>query len=687
MAHSETMKRIMNQEQSYLYNKYLKELLNINFTMREIDIIACIINKRNIKKIAQVLSISHKTVNTHIYNIMNKIGCNNKDAIIDFVQQARQVKNINHYYLHLLIQHDFENQLIKIGRVINQKTIQCILMNEKNISSYNEIFQNLSKIFAFANISLLSHTTLSDDIKKIDLCIIMNDDDKYITILNIIKNIANNVAINQLINEFKDKRYSMEQSLEGMNLDSISVNDFVNIEIKKPSRYTLTFFLVIFLISVLILVTIQNNESRDIKAINMKYNEFVTNFTDDNSYSIKMQQNYKLIKEAEENLLKIQHKKVRAYFYSTKLSSEELINFLYTIHALSTYYHVHEYNTSKAYEVLSLAKNIAENYIQKHSIVAIDFTSLNKEELYMELCITKDLPEMYTKLLYSLGKIYIYKSNNHKKAMRYFKLSKYLGKRLEIFEGHLSVKRGYNQVYNANIKEKIANHDYESAIKQIKFAIQSMLAIREDNIEYRRNYRPNNANPNLIIPNIDTHNQVFCDKQIAKYFLQLMLLSKDKAKKLKYAQLTMIRFIGYRNLPGILRTSKPIAYHNIADNRNLLGLILLKLYDNNIDLQVYKDQIHQILGYYDPKKDDLEYIKHIFNVARYETRSNDYEKADSIDGLIMVYNRLLDTGKYSITKEERIRNKIDKLIIKRDVINNQLNRIARSEDFQLNIFL
>lgn len=47
----------------------LCSIKGINFTCREIDVIACILHGRVTKKIAIFLSISYKTVETHVRNI------------------------------------------------------------------------------------------------------------------------------------------------------------------------------------------------------------------------------------------------------------------------------------------------------------------------------------------------------------------------------------------------------------------------------------------------------------------------------------------------------------------------------------------------------------------------------------------------------------------------------------------
>jgi len=46
-----------------------KAINNVVFTERELDVVACIVRGRISKKIATILSVTHKTIETHISNI------------------------------------------------------------------------------------------------------------------------------------------------------------------------------------------------------------------------------------------------------------------------------------------------------------------------------------------------------------------------------------------------------------------------------------------------------------------------------------------------------------------------------------------------------------------------------------------------------------------------------------------
>lgn len=65
-----------------------RQINKILFTTREIDVISCLMHGRSIKKIALLLSISPKTVEVHIRNVMLKIGCHSREKVIDFIESS-----------------------------------------------------------------------------------------------------------------------------------------------------------------------------------------------------------------------------------------------------------------------------------------------------------------------------------------------------------------------------------------------------------------------------------------------------------------------------------------------------------------------------------------------------------------------------------------------------------------------
>lgn len=104
----------------------------IKFTSREIDIIAAIIHNRSDKKISQILSISPRTVSTHVHNIMLKASVNSKDSIIDLVQESGMSSEFRIHYQHMLKQALYEKFLSKIkASISNKELVFSISLNQE----------------------------------------------------------------------------------------------------------------------------------------------------------------------------------------------------------------------------------------------------------------------------------------------------------------------------------------------------------------------------------------------------------------------------------------------------------------------------------------------------------------------------------------------------------------------------
>lgn len=115
-----------------IYYEHLKVIKGIKFTPREIDILACMLNGRSTKTIPSFLSISSKTVSTHLAKIRAKVGCSSRESLIDFIETSDKISWIKHeYYLSLSTQIFFEKQLRKAPRGGSAKTPLCLIVYER----------------------------------------------------------------------------------------------------------------------------------------------------------------------------------------------------------------------------------------------------------------------------------------------------------------------------------------------------------------------------------------------------------------------------------------------------------------------------------------------------------------------------------------------------------------------------
>lgn len=130
------------------YFQHLETINNILFTAREIDIISCIAHMRGSSKIASLLDVATKTVETHINNIKNKIDNNVREGIIDFIEKSGKSAIIRKHYQNLLIKADFNKKLRSLSNTISNSSAVCYFFcsDPKNNKSIISNIQNHLKI-------------------------------------------------------------------------------------------------------------------------------------------------------------------------------------------------------------------------------------------------------------------------------------------------------------------------------------------------------------------------------------------------------------------------------------------------------------------------------------------------------------------------------------------------------------
>ncbi|MBX9786602.1 MAG: tetratricopeptide repeat protein [Alphaproteobacteria bacterium] len=113
-----------------IYSQHLQVINGIKLTRREIDIIAFFVCGRSAKKIAGFFSISPKTVENHVHNIMVKLGCNSREGIIDFIEKSDKLPTLRKHYTAVLLQTTFERSLSEISKLTSPHKVSCILLTD-----------------------------------------------------------------------------------------------------------------------------------------------------------------------------------------------------------------------------------------------------------------------------------------------------------------------------------------------------------------------------------------------------------------------------------------------------------------------------------------------------------------------------------------------------------------------------
>ncbi len=112
----------------------LEIINNVKFSLREVDIVSCIVNGRSPKFIAHLLDISPKTVEAHIRNIKIKMNCSSKEQMVSFIEKSNKYQLISQHYRDLIVNVEFEKSLQNVSLEITNKSIElqiiCLIKND-----------------------------------------------------------------------------------------------------------------------------------------------------------------------------------------------------------------------------------------------------------------------------------------------------------------------------------------------------------------------------------------------------------------------------------------------------------------------------------------------------------------------------------------------------------------------------
>ena len=273
----------------------ISQINDVIFNPREIDVIACIINVRGVKKIADILGISHRTVEGYIKTILRKISSNSQEGIKDFVEKSSQLVLIKQHYIDLLINKLFLSQIAKVAVKLKNKNISCIvnhaakekleyiisclkLANINITEKSSKILSNDSnqKIIAVLTekhllqlkqqekvnniIFICFDKRLNDDFLQkfshIQIIDCSQNDQIYSAIFKIIELLAPNIDLNDSISSFNKQK----NNVINLKIDLTTRSSNVELEIKekKVTRKTImiTTLISIVIIGVILSITV-----------------------------------------------------------------------------------------------------------------------------------------------------------------------------------------------------------------------------------------------------------------------------------------------------------------------------------------------------------------------------------------------------------------------------------------------
>ncbi len=147
-----------------LYSNHLKTIQGIEFTRRQIDVIACIVSGWDVKSVASRLAIAPSTVETHIQAIVQKVGSGGRSSILSFIEQSGKEHLVRQHYQQLIVQIRFEKQLKEINRLQSEKKNSCLInYDSENVKANLDTIKLLKKHLELAGIKIIETSSETQD--------------------------------------------------------------------------------------------------------------------------------------------------------------------------------------------------------------------------------------------------------------------------------------------------------------------------------------------------------------------------------------------------------------------------------------------------------------------------------------------------------------------------------------------
>lgn len=697
-----------------LYKEHLITIKGLKFTFREIDILACIVHNRGEKKIASMLSISPRTVSVHVYNAMNKLACNTKDQIIDFIEASGKLPIFREYYLHVSLKSNFERQLTHIANRINQNEVTCYCYRDDVLALDNDLYQSIQKHLNLARIKLLESIPGENNSPIFELKNI-TEAGYYRELLKNLLEVFNLPQKEQILAEFDEAHQTIEnihegksaaidekdnQDLNGNHKNKIffSIKKNLNNRNLRIFASLLALLIILFVVGFMnftkIFITTDDNFEKNTSIAKMPaavkdLEDFLhvikdLQFSADNSHPDTIKKNQSLVGKIEKLLEYSKIKEVQDHLSKTEMPTELLMQYLYNLHALASYYMYNMYDGEKYQKILLHAKDLAEKYVNNRGSINNDFNELKKEEIFAELNIIKDLPQMYTRIIYSLARTYIYKKKPFE-SKKYFDLAEYLGNKLGLFEGYMSRVNGLLVIESELADSYLKEGNIGPAIKILHHIVQSSLTLSDDNQNYIADYNPGTTEQKTIIPNENLYYLSICATRIIPAYSKLIQIKNDPKDIQRYIDdINKYLQIYEKKGGGFLKILSQVPGEKLANVYNKLGNLILILWQctniKALDIDAIRLKQEIITAFlkgdtYDGNlnliHDDLALAEKLFTVGKEKSRSTEYTKVDAYNGLISTYQQMLSHAHEPTEIQRRnLKVKINDLLNKLKLIEN-----------------
>lgn len=327
-------------------------------------------------------------------------------------------------------------------------------------------------------------------------------------------------------------------------------------------------------------------------------------FSADNAEQKNRKRNYEKFKEAEDIEREIDNNKdLQAYFHGKEIKITDLLNYVYILLSLSNHY-TYNFNDGvkiqEARQKLEQAKELLENYVTYSMRIGTNFKHLKSmQEKYNELRRYESMPEMYTRVVYTLGRIlyFFLDKSNQNLAEEYLELSGFIGGKTKIFEGYLSNRSGLGVIMRHKAELHLQNRQYDKAREELNNVISLYETLMNDNNAYKKDYRTRNASKE-IKPAEDVFNKTISMEQIVKCYKSLVKATNDQNEKAEYLLTGFYNVTGGgykgKHYKGIYHELKDASKHKAAAIYNVLGDLLLEsieITDKSIDVMLQQSRI------------------------------------------------------------------------------------------------
>jgi hypothetical protein len=537
----------------------------------------------------------------------------------------------------------------------------------------------------------------------------INEENYYCDLLNALSELLKPNLSDDLVGEFTAAVARIQEEQIG----SFQISDMVEPDqdeqiTVKSSRKSFVLFVSLSFFLVIIAFFIYKGyaeHGKDIRVNYVKVPEIIKEveellsslkeekFSSVNTTPEQSQKNHSLIKKVEKLLDYRAVKEVQNYFDNTEMSSDFLTNYLYNLQALASYYMYNMHDGEHARKILLYGKELAESYVNNRSNVKSDFVQLQDSEILSELQIVSDLPQIYTRIIYSLARTYVYSSKNIygnisiAESKKYFDLAKYLSRQLGLYEGYLSDISGILVIEKELAKIDIKEGKVDLAEKRLKQVISSFKMLQNDSKSYIFDYRPGTKEQKTVLPKDSLFSFFDCAIQIIDSYNLLLSATKGQKEINQYAQ-EVSQYLEEDNVltQAPFKATNQISARKLANLYNTLGkltinLWLIKKKENiGINIELLIQNIARLLAI-SPESDLLDFTEKIFTHAKDLSRNSDFTKADAYKGLAEVYQLKLEKGGNTLTTTEsrELKERSNSAVQKSDIINKQLHRLNIKE--------